>query len=268
MFQQMIFASFVLAATVMPAVAQQAAPRPLQACAEQAPYGFPQINRPNTVEVCRRAYALLHDNSARVATWVVYTLTSRNSIGCEPRINAFSPDQSIPRGQRAELSDYASSGYDTGHIASNADMSWDPVVARESFILSNMAPQAPSLNRGAWRQLEGAVRAWAFASGSSVTVYAGSVYDLNTDRRIGPNGVIVPSAFYKIVINNSTRQSLAFLFPHRGVSDFRSVQTTVAQVEDATGIRFSIPDSRDARNQIWQIDQAPLMAARRERCRG
>lgn len=249
------------------AFSQQTPPRSPENCASQAPYGFPQVARPNSMLICRTAYVLLHDNDARIAPWVSYTLTAQNVLGCEPRVNAFSPDQSIPRGQRAELVDYANSGFDTGHMANNADMSWSQQTARESFILSNMAPQLPALNRGAWRQLESATRGWAFSSNHSLTIYTGSVYDLN-DRRIGPNGVIIPRAFYKIVINNSTRQSLAFLFPHRDIDDFRTVQSTVSEIEMLTGIRFSIPDDKNAMNRVWPIELAPMMAARRARCRG
>lgn len=265
-----LFATAVMLSlmVVSTAEAQQAPPRPMVACESQVPYGWPVIRVPGTAEVCRTAYALLHDNDAKVARWVAYTLRPEHAIGCAPRVNAFAPDLGIPRGQRAELADYANSGFDTGHIANNADMSWDPAVARESFILSNMAPQMPALNRGAWRQLEQAVRAWAFNGNASMTIYAGSVFDSNSDRRIGPNGVIVPSAFYKIVINNETRRSLAFLFPHRDVNDFRSVQTTVSAVEDATGIRFPVPDDRSARNTVWSVELSPLINARRERCRG
>jgi endonuclease G len=157
-----------------------------------------------------------------------------------------------------------------GHIASNADMSWDPMVARESFILSNIAPQLPSLNRGIWRQLETAVRAWAFSSGGTVTVYAGSIYNINTDQRIGSNRVVVPNAFYKIVINNQTEQSLAFVFPHRNGlgNDLRMFQTTVSEVERRTGIRFPVPDNPNQVRPIWRINQSALTTARRERCRG
>lgn len=248
--------------------AAQPMQRPLEECAEQAPYGFPAQRISNHVPICRTAYALMHDNDARIASWVVYTLRSDRAIGCFPRVNGFIPDPNLPRGQRAELVDYANSGFDTGHIANNADMSWDPSVARESFILSNAAPQIPALNRGAWRQLESAVRVWAYMSGNggSMTIYAGSIYEASTARRIGPNRVVVPSAFYKIVVNNSTRQSLAFIFPHSDVNDFRSVQTTVARVEEATGIRFGIPDDRGAMHPVWYLDNSGFMAARRRTC--
>jgi len=266
MMMRFLLAAMLTMAVIPVVAAQQLPPRQPALCAEQAPYGFPQVMRPNSSLICRTAYILLHDNDARVAPWVAYTLTAENVLGCEPRVNAFSPDQSLHRGQRAELVDYANSGFDTGHMANNADMSWNQQVARESFILSNMAPQIPALNRGAWRQLESAIRGWAFNSNHSLTIYTGSIYDLN-GRRIGPNGVVVPRAFYKIVINNATRQSLAFVFPHQDINDFRTVQSTVADVETLSGIRFFVPDDKAIRHGVWPVEMAPLMAARRARCR-
>lgn len=240
----------------------------LDRCRTQAPYGFPQQHGEHLTPICRTAYALMHDNQAKIASWVVYTLTSENSIGCLPRTNRFAPDDRLPVGRRAELVDYAGSGYDTGHIANSADMSWDPIVAKESFVLSNAAPQLPALNRGAWRQLETTVRTWAYMIGAqgSVTIYAGSIYDGQTLNRVGPNRVVVPSHFYKIVINNVTRQSLAFVFPHEDVSDFRISQTTVAQVEALTKIRFDIPDDRNAQHQIWATDHRRFLSASRRKC--
>lgn len=265
MLKLILLAGLMLVPSVVSA--QQASPRPMEMCAQQAPYGWPVVQKENYSLICRTAYALLHNNNVRVASWVVYTLTAENSIGCAPRVNAFAPDLSLPRGQRAELADYANSGFDTGHLANNADMSWDAAVARESFILSNMAPQIAALNRGSWRQLETAVRSWAYNSRASLTIYTGSIYDERQDRRIGQNGVIVPNSFYKIVINNATRQSLAFLFPHVDVNDFRSVQVTVARVEEASGIRFPVPDDKNSMHRVWPVEITPMMNARRERCR-
>jgi len=248
------------------AAGEQTSPQPMQSCQTQVPFGWPQASRPGTTPVCRQAYVLLHDNIAKVSLWEAYTLTPQHAVGCLARVNAFAPDQSLPRGQRSELADYAKSGYDTGHIANDADMSWDPTVQRESFILSNMAPQLPSLNRGIWKELETYVRDWAYTSGHSLTIYAGSIYDVSSDRKIGPDSVVVPHAFYKIVIDDTTRQSLAFIFPHRdGLgTDLRPLQTTVASVESQTGISFPVPDSKTAVNAIWPVNLAPLEAAKKQ----
>lgn len=257
----------LLFATPVVANAQQIQPRNIEHCGSFLPYGFPRAVVADSILICRSAYALLHDNDAKIAPWVAYTLTANGALGCEPRVNAFAPDHSIPRGRRSELSDYAGSGFDMGHLANSADMSWDRNVARESFILSNIAPQLPALNRGAWRQLEQAVRAWAFSSNHSVTIYTGSIYGVN-DTRIGANRVVVPRAFYKIVIDNSTRRSLAFLFPHQDVADFRLTQVSVAEVERATGMQFPVPDDKTVINRVWQINLSAMTAAKRDRCRG
>ena len=243
----------------------QSPPRMLSECQTQAPYGFPQTSRTNTTAECRLAYALLHDNQAKVSAWEVYTLTPVHAIGCLARVNAFASDQSLLKGQRAELVDYAKSGYDTGHIANDADMSWDAAVQKESFILSNMAPQLPSLNRGIWKELETAIRSWTVNTGHNLTIYAGSIYDIATDKTVGPDNVVVPHAFYKIIIDDTIRVSLAFIFPHtNGLGrDVSTMQSTVANVESATGITFPVPDSKTVRNQLWSINLAPMTAAKK-----
>ena len=248
--------------------APQTPPRPLKACDEFLPYGVPTSNKADQIKICRTAYMLQYDKNAKVASWVAYSLTPKQTLGCAPRVNAFAADQSLPKAHRAEVQDYAGSGYDTGHLANNADMSWSADVARESFILSNMAPQLPSVNRGLWKQLESATRAWAFARNNGVTIYTGSIYDLKKDKRIGDNQVIVPNSFYKIVVDNDKKISLAFIFPHRNDlgNDLRSVQTTVAAIEQQTGIRFPIPDNRNSRNPLWSFDLKPITAAKRSAC--
>jgi hypothetical protein len=71
--------------------------KPIAACAEQLPYGVPASNRPNTMLRCNTAYALLHDNTAKIPIWVAYTLTPSHAIGCVARTNAFVADAAIPK---------------------------------------------------------------------------------------------------------------------------------------------------------------------------
>tara|TARA_B100001964_G_C13817459_1_gene415816 strand:- start:195 stop:395 length:201 start_codon:yes stop_codon:yes gene_type:complete len=53
--------------------------------------------------------------------------------------------------ESASLSEYRGSGYDRRYLCPAAAMS-------ETFYMSNMSPQVPDFNRGAWKKLEGKVR--------------------------------------------------------------------------------------------------------------
>lgn len=266
MMRIMIAIFALLCMTTTRTSADQLAPSPWQTCVSLAPYGFPQINLLDGQPICRHGYALMHDNQAMVAAWVVYTLTKDQTLSCLPRQDAFEADQSLPRGQRAELSDYKKSGYDMGHLAPNADQSWHPQVQRESFLLSNVAPQLPGLNRGLWRELEAIIRGWAYNIGS-LTIYTGAIYDLAGTRL--QNRVVIPQAFYKIVINNQTGETLAFLFPHQSHlgGEIASVQTTVNIIESYTTIQFPTPDAKNIKRNLWPINTRTLAQARSAMCK-
>ncbi len=111
---------------------------------------------------------------------------------------------------------------------------------RETFLLSNIAPQAPDLNRIWWRVLEEkeandfAVRleqVWVVTG----PVFAGDVKKL-------PNGVDVPSAFYRIILDEENGQPrvLAFIAPQTATGHEPLIQflTSVREIERQTGLDF------------------------------
>jgi endonuclease G len=258
--------AFVVAAPAFAAPAQH----PAAYCAQFLPYGTPTVSASHdtTAPVCRTAYTLLSDETAKIPVWVAYTLTPAHALGCVARSNAFTADDSLPDGERAKPSDYAGSGYDIGHIAPDGDMSWDPAVERESFILSNMTPQLPGLNRGIWKLLETSVRARAYEGGHELLIYAGPIYSVSKDSKIGADKVDVPTAFYKIVIDTKTGEYTAFLFPQAGNqgNDLEKVHSTLAAVEQATGIKFPLP--RGAKDSpIWSVDFKALATAKKAQCK-
>lgn len=92
--------------------------------------------------------------------------------------------------------DFNRSGYDRGHMCPAADRSYDPRAMRATFDLSNVAAQAPRLNRGAWKRTESYCRAAALQYGI-VEVITLPVF-LNRDTvRVGSHRVAVPHAFFK-----------------------------------------------------------------------
>jgi endonuclease G len=242
-------------------------PREMSTCGVQVPYGAPSVKAGTTV-VCRSAYIIDHDPVAKIPHWVAWTLTPDHAIGCAPRVNAFATDLSLPNGQRATPNDYAGTGYDQGHLANNADLSWNADVARESFLMSNMSPQLPSVNRGTWKNLESAGRAWVYQTKQTHTFYAGNVWSANS-KTIGANKVVVPDALYKIVINHGTGKSYAFLFPHRnGLDpDFTKYQVTVSDIEQFAATSFPVPDAKNIRNPVPAADLKKIADDKKKVCK-
>ena len=50
----------------------------------------------------------------------------------------------------------------------------------ESFLLTNMSPQAPSFNRGIWKRLEEQVRFWAIEKDSILVVSGPVLRDIDS----------------------------------------------------------------------------------------
>ena len=260
--------TLLLAMSAIPAFAwTQRAPNPPQACAPHAPYGFPQTA--GVSPICRQAYLVGYDAAAKLPKYVTYELLPQNALGCVARTNAFAADQSVPNG--ATPQDYAGTGYDKGHMSPDGDLSWDVQVEYESFLMTNMSPQAGSLNRGIWKLLETSVRGWAVQLNQPYTIYVGGIYGPG-DKVIG-NGVIVPHGFYKIVINNATGQVAGWAFPHTTPypnlgNDLTKFRMPIAQIEQAAGVKYAFPANAKELpvGGEWPVDFGKLTNAKRQKC--
>jgi len=245
----------------------QRPPFSVDQCKAHAPYGFPQAQ--GVQPLCQQAYLVGYDAAAKLPKFVTYELLPQNALGCVARTNAFATNQFVPNG--AVPGDYAGTGYDKGHMAPDGDLSWDVQVEYESFLMTNMSPQAGSLNRGIWKLLETSVRGWAVQRNQSYTVYVGGVYNAQ-DKKIG-NGVVVPHGFYKIVINNQTKEIAGWAFPHVAPypnlgNDLTKFRLPISQIEQAGGVQFAFPPGAVelAPGKEWPVDFGALTNAKRQKC--
>ena len=245
----------------------QRAPNPVDACKVHAPYGFPQTA--GVQPICRQAYLVGYDAAAKLPKFVTYELLPQNALGCVARTNAFVADQSVANGPRPD--DYAGTGYDKGHMSPDGDLSWDVQVEFESFLMTNMSPQHGSLNRGIWKLLETSVRGWVVQGNQSYTIYVGGVYNAQ-DPKIG-TGVVVPHAFYKIVINNQTNEVAGWMFPHTKPyvnlgNDLTKFRLPIAQIEQQAGVKYVFPAAAKEvqPGKEWPVDFGKLTQAKRAKC--
>ena len=74
-----------------------------------------------------------------------------------PGVAPFHPEFALPAPDRAELADYAGSGYYRGHKSPIGDLP-DRFSNAQSFSLANMAPQVNARIAGVWEGSESAAR--------------------------------------------------------------------------------------------------------------
>ena len=180
-------------------------------------------------------YTLSYDENHEQAEWVHYYLDKTRISGNVERTNNFRVDNKVKTGS-ATLADYKGFGYDRGHLAPAGDMKKDRISMSQSFLMSNIAPQNASFNRGGWKKLENLVRGWINNNALYITTAGVLENDLKT---IGFNRVSVPNRFYKIIYNPKDQKMIAFLMPNEKITlPLISYVVTVDMIETLTGIDF------------------------------
>jgi endonuclease G len=222
-------------------------------CEQMVPFGFPTVKVEQTEDLCRIAYFVKHDNTNKVPTYSAEYLEHEavNTDGVT-RVDAFKPDPDLAPSVRAELSDYSGKGYDRGHMTPFEDLHANTAMALQSFYLSNMVPQDAKLNRGLWRSIEMKTRVWATQSKDGLYVITGPVFDGAT-KKIG-NGVGVPTHIFKVLIDKSSNQGIAFLVPNNTPPKNVKLENyivTITDVENASGINFT-PELSDPAKLAWK----------------
>ena len=114
-----------------------------------------------------------------------------------PSSSRFREDTRVPR-PRATHDDYTRSGFDRGHMCPAADRSSSRQAMDETFIMTNVTPQAPALNRGAWKRLEDGARSFV-RGGHAIRIHVDCVWWQADTQRIGTHGVAVPHGFVKTI---------------------------------------------------------------------
>lgn len=249
----------ILLAALVPLTVSALSPnRPIAECAQHLPFGIPTTPKTNTTTICRPGYALQHDNRAKLPVWVAYELTGEKALGCGGRAEKFVADDALPLGGRANPKDYAKSGYDIGHMANSADARWSDSANEDTNTLSNAAPQLPGLNRAAWKALEVRTRSWVLGRGRLI-IYVGPIYSQKGATTIGIGQVVVPEAFFKVIVDPRTREVLAFIYPHEASRAAPAAfRTSLAEVQRRTGLVIPVPTKALVPSELWPVQVSSI----------
>lgn len=150
-------------------------------------------------------YALCYQRSLGIPKWVSWHLSTAD-IGSTPRQDDFRPDDDLPVSwYHVSDQSYAGSGFDRGHQCPSNDRTLTVPANSSTFLMTNMIPQAPNLNQGAWQKLEDSCNRLVTLLGKEVYIICGSYGTGGT----GNNGLLnsidnerisVPARLWKIVV--------------------------------------------------------------------
>jgi len=219
-------------------------------------------SQPDNYLMEKPTYSLSYNRDKGTPNWVSWHLDS-SWYGTLARVDTFRPDPKVdPSWYRVQAFDYSGSGFDRGHMTPNADRDNQNRVPinQETYLMSNMVPQAPGNNQGPWAALEGDLRTIADADGgnelyiiSGPLGVGGSGSNGGTTTTIANGNVTVPAFTWKVAlilpkadgddtarVTCSTR-TIAVLMPNLDSirpDPWQTYLTTVDNVEQQTGFDF------------------------------
>lgn len=187
----------------------------------------------------RIGYTVSYNIQTKEPNWVAWYLSSDRVSGDVDRNGVeFTEDEEVPE-PRATTWDYYRSHFDRGHQCPAGDNKWNQDAMNQSFLLTNICPQNPKLNKYEWNRLESQCRDWAKEYGG-VYIACGPIYAPNSKKTIGEHKVKVPTAFFKVVLcMTGTPKAIGFIYQNTGdKQDYRQCVRTVDEIEQLTGYDF------------------------------
>jgi endonuclease G len=154
---------------------------------------------------------------------------------------------------RISPNDYKASGYDRGHLAPNSAISsqYGREAQLETFLMSNIVPQSPDLNRKVWQRLEKMENDYA-QNLETVWIITGPIFDPHIQHI--KNQVEVPDALFKILFDEQkgTVRTLAFIIPQtvQGNEPLDRFLTSIDEIEKLTGLDFLAPLSDENEDKL------------------
>jgi endonuclease G len=203
------------------------------------PVGIVNISGANTASSTnylsvKSGYVMSYDGIIGRANWVAWTL-SNFDLGPVPRSNKFIQDDTFPPSfYKIDESDYKYTGYDRGHLCNSEDRTSSSFLNKETFLMSNMLPQTPELNRGPWERLEAYCRKLA-KRGQKLVIYAGAI---GAKDALGSTKMPIPKYCWKVVYTSD--KVWCILYPNEKTlnPNWKTYAIPLTQLKKMTGYKF------------------------------
>jgi DNA/RNA endonuclease G (NUC1) len=147
----------------------------------------------------RTVEAIDYSDNLGEPNWASWDLTA-SDIGNSGRSTKFFQDTNLVNFYQVKIDEYASSGFDRGHMCPSDDRTDNTNDNNLVFFMSNMIPQAPDNNSGVWGNFESYCRSLVQSTNNyELLIICGpSIFD---GSKINTNGYVsIPQYIWKIVV--------------------------------------------------------------------
>lgn len=200
----------------------------------------------STQFLCNKGYAVLYSNNKYSPIYAVEKITTNSLADNVDRTEDFRADSRVEQSAQPQWfsSRYtAEQGgpYDRGHMVPAQDLSIDILMMSESFLMSNMVPQTPELNRQTWSMLESGVRKKVKKYNETAYVVSGPVFINNSPFALLNNKVWVPHYTFKVIYYANSKQSEAYMIPntHDKLGSPYKYKTDISNIEKLTHLTLN-----------------------------
>lgn len=218
---------------------------------------LPDISQLSNYLMVKSQYALSYNNAKGSANWVSWHLSAAWK-GTAARCDCFASDNTLPAGfYKAPTTSYSLTGFDRGHLCPSEDRDSSSSDNASTFLMTNMMPQSPNLNRITWVAFENYCRS-LMEQGNELYIYSGGYGSGGTGSNggitynIASGQINVPSHCWKIAVilpvgNNdlsrisSTTRVISVLMPNTQTVNtlpWSNYRTSIDQLEQLTGYDF------------------------------
>ena len=220
---------------------------------------------PSDIRVLDRGEFLIGwSDRLRHPVWCAYHV-KRAATHENAKRPGFTKDKSLANSPAP--ADYTKSGYDRGHMVPNYAIvtRYGEAAQKMTFLMSNVTPQSPALNRGVWREVEHRIADLWTARYGEIWVVVGCISPDANRETLSGTGIDVPTDYYQIVIAQEGMdvRALAVCFRQDVGWDAWPTRylTTIRELEERTGLNFNpeLPDffarqlEGDLPTRLWPI---------------
>ena len=198
----------------------------------------PDASKPGNYLLQHKEYSLSYNNEKGSPNWVAWHL-SLAWKGAAPRQDDFRSDGDLPANfYKVKATDYATTGFDRGHLCPSEDRDSTNTENSQTFLMTNIMPQSPNLNRITWKDFESFCRS-QMTQGNELYIYAGGY---GTGGQ-GTNGTANTLAGGKISVPSHCWK-IALILPN-GQNDLKRISSNTRV------IAIDLPNTQDVNSSNW-----------------